>query len=713
MALNIKDDNFEAIVAEGKPVVLDFWATWCGPCKMIAPFIEELAEEYKDTVNIGKCDVDENDELPGQFGVRNIPTVLFIKNGEVVDKQVGATTKAALKEKIEAVDHVKKVLWYDSVLDVSVPVEMLPKDLREAFFNGDATMMIALFDNTTSSETSMEAVTQIRKITSKNCFVSGMTGIVTDIKQIALKEMPIYVVIASCLSLIVLLLAMDSLVVPVLFLLCIGVAVLYNLGSNIFLGQISYITQALTAVLQLGVTMDYSIFLLNSYEENKKRFPGEKERAMGHAIANTFKSVVGSSVTTVAGFIALCVMTFALGRDLGIVMAKGVVIGVICCVTILPALILVFDKPIEKTRHKLLLSNMDRPSAFITKYYKVWIVAFLVLLLPAIYGNNHTKIYYNIADSLPATLNSNVSIKKVKDDFGTSNMHIVMMDKNMSAKDKQQMFKKIDKVKGVKWTISMSSLIGPSVPDSMIPKDVRKMMQSKNYELAFVSTKYESATDPVNTQIKKIDKIVKSYDKSGMVIGEAPLMKDLQDVTDVDLVNVNIISIAAIFVIILIIFKSISLPVILVAVIEFAIMINMAIPYYQGVSLPFVASIVIGAIQLGATVDYAILMTTRYQKERSRGKDKMEAISIAHKTSMPSIISSGLSFFAATFGVACYSQVEMIGSICTLLARGAIISMVVVLLVLPAMFMIFDKLICKTSIGFLGKKAKAQTSEAK
>ena len=569
-------------------------------------------------------------------------------------------------------------------------------------------MMLVLFDDTTSSDNSMEALTQLRKIANKQCFISGMTGIVTDIKNIAMKELPIYVVIAALLSLVVLEITSGSFVVPFLFLLSIGLAILYNLGSNIILGETSYITQALTAVLQLGVTMDYSIFLLNSYEENKKRFPGEKERAMGHAIANTFKSVVGSSVTTVAGFIALCVMTFALGRDLGIVMAKGVVIGVICCVTILPALILVFDKPIEKTRHKLLLSNMDRPSAFITKYYKVWIVAFLVLLLPAIYGNNHTKIYYNIADSLPATLNSNVSIKKVKDDFGTSNMHIVMMDKNMSAKDKQQMFKKIDKVKGVKWTISMSSLIGPSVPDSMIPKDVRK-----DYELAFVSTKYESATDPVNTQIKKIDKIVKSYDKSGMVIGEAPLMKDLQDVTDVDLVNVNIISIAAIFVIILIIFKSISLPVILVAVIEFAIMINMAIPYYQGVSLPFVASIVIGAIQLGATVDYAILMTTRYQKERSLGKDKMEAISIAHKTSMPSIISSGLSFFAATFGVACYSQVEMIGSICTLLARGAIISMVVVLLVLPAMFMIFDKLICKTSIGFLGKKAKAQTSEAK
>ena len=619
----------------------------------------------------------------------------------------------ALKEKLKKVNHVEDVIWYDDAMDITVPTEMLPDKLREGLFNGNATMMIALFDNTTSADSTMDAITEMRGIVKKQAFISGMSGVVTDIKNLAMAEMPIYVVVAAVLSLLILLLTMDSLVTPFIFLLGIGMAIVYNMGTNMVFGEISYITQALTAILQLGVTMDYSIFLLNSYEENKKRFPGEKERAMGHAIANTFKSVVGSSVTTVAGFIALCVMTFALGRDLGIVMAKGVVIGVICCVTILPALILVFDKPIEKTRHKLLLSNMDRPSAFITKYYKVWIVAFLVLLLPAIYGNNHTKIYYNIADSLPATLNSNVSIKKVKDDFGTSNMHIVMMDKNMSAKDKQQMFKKIDKVKGVKWTISMSSLIGPSVPDSMIPKDVRKMMQSKDYELAFVSTKYESATDPVNTQIKKIDKIVKSYDKSGMVIGEAPLMKDLQDVTDVDLVNVNIISIAAIFVIILIIFKSISLPVILVAVIEFAIMINMAIPYYQGVSLPFVASIVIGAIQLGATVDYAILMTTRYQKERSRGKDKMEAISIAHKTSMPSIISSGLSFFAATFGVACYSQVEMIGSICTLLARGAIISMVVVLLVLPAMFMIFDKLICKTSIGFLGKKAKAQTSEAK
>ena len=644
--------------------------------------------------------VEGQDIMVDQFGMGAF-SMIVVEDMELKDV-------AALKEKIEAVDHVKKVLWYDSVLDVSVPVEMLPKDLREAFFNGDATMMIALFDNTTSSETSMEAVTQIRKITSKNCFVSGMTGIVTDIKQIALKEMPIYVVIASCLSLIVLLLAMDSLVVPVLFLLCIGVAVLYNLGSNIFLGQISYITQALTAVLQLGVTMDYSIFLLNSYEENKKRFPGEKDRAMGHAIANTFKSVAGSSVTTVAGFVALCVMTFALGRDLGIVMAKGVIIGVICCVTILPALVLFFDKPIEKTQHKLLLARMDKPSAFITKHYKLWTVIFLVLLLPAIYGNNHTKIYYNIAESLPSTLDCNIANDELEKTFAVGNIHMIMMDKNMDSKQKQQMLNDIDKVEGVKWSLGMNSLIGPTVPESMIPDDLKKIFKGDQYELAFVCSEYGSATDEVNAQLAEIDKIVKKYDNTAMVIGEAPLMKDLQDTTDADLVRVNVISIGAIFLIIMIIFKSISLPIILVAVIEFAIFVNMAIPYYQGISLPFVASIVIGAIQLGATVDYAILMTTRYQRERQHGKNKMEAISIAHKTSMPSIISSGLSFFAATFGVSCYSQVEMIGSICTLLARGAIISMVVVLFILPAMFMIFDKLICVTSIGFLGDKKAAK-----
>ena len=637
------------------------------------------------------------DILVDEYGMGAFSMVV-VENMEMKDVQ-------KLKEQFCEVPHVKDVLWYDDVADISLPVEMLPKDIREGFFKGDATMMIALFDNTTSSDDAMEAVTEMRKIANSQCFISGMTGVVTDIKNIALQELPVYVVIAAVLSLVVLELTGTSFVVPFLFLLSIGLAILYNLGSNIFLGETSYITKALTAVLQLGVTMDYSIFLLNSYEENKKRFPDDKERAMGHAISNTFKSVAGSSVTTVAGFIALCVMTFALGRDLGIVMAKGVLIGVVCCVTVLPSLVLVFDKPIEKTKHKPLMSNMDRPSAFITKHYKVWIIIFLVLLFPAIYGNNHTQIYYNIAESLPSTLDSNVANDELKKDFDMSNMHMILMDKNMDGLNKQKMFDAIDEIKGVKWTISLNSLVGPTIPESMIPSDLKDIFQSDQYELAFVCSEYGSATDEVNAQIASIQEVVKQYDSTGMVIGEAPLMKDLQDVTDVDLVNVNVLSIAAIFVIILIIFKSISLPVILVAVIEFAIMINMAIPYYQGVSLPFVASIVIGAIQLGATVDYAILMTTRYQKERQNGKDKMEAISIAHKTSMPSIISSGLSFFAATFGVSLYSQVEMIGAICTLLARGAIISMIVVVMILPAMFMIFDKVICKTSIGFLKKKA--------
>lgn len=537
------------------------------------------------------------DILVDEYGMGAFSMVV-VENMEMKDVQ-------KLEEKFEQVNHVKEVLWYDDVADISVPVEMIPEKLRKAFYNGDATMMLVLFDNTTSSDDSMEAIEDLRKIANEQCFIGGMTGVVTDIKNVALKELPVYVVIAAVLSLVVIELTSTSFVVPILFLLSIGLAILYNLGSNVFLGETSYITKALTAVLQLGVTMDYSIFLLNSFEENKKRFPDDKERAMGHAIANTFKSVAGSSVTTVAGFLALCVMTFALGRDLGIVMAKGVLIGVVCCVTVLPAMVLVFDKAIEKTRHKPLVKSLDKPSAFITKHYKVWVVIFLVLLFPSIYGNNHTQIYYNIARSLPSTLDCNVANDEVKAQFNVSNMHIVMMDRDMDSKQKKKMMEEIGNVKGVKSTISMSSLLGPTIPESMIPENLRSMLQSDEYELAFVSSEYESATDEVNEQVKAIDKIVKSYDKNGMVIGEAPLMKDLQDVTDADLVNVNVLSIGAIFIIILLIFKSISLPIILVAVIEFAIMLNMAIPYYQGTSLPFVASIVIGAIQLGATVDYA------------------------------------------------------------------------------------------------------------
>ena len=516
-----------------------------------------------------------------------------------------------LEDQFSEVEHVKDVLWYDDVADISLPVEMLPSDLKEAFFNGDATMMLVLFDNTTSSDQAMEAVTQMRQMVNKQVYISGMTGIVTDIKNLCMSEVPIYVVIAAVLSFLVLELTGTSFLVPLLFLLSVGVAILYNMGTNIFLGEISYITQALNAVLQLGVTMDYSIFLLNSYEENKKRFPGDKERAMGHAISNTFKSVTGSSLTTVAGFLALCFMTFALGKNLGIVMAKGVVIGVICCVTFLPSLLLVFDGAIEKTKHKPLIKSFDKPSAFITKHYKVWIVIFLIMLVPAIYGNNHTKIYYNIAQSLPSTLDSNVANDKLKEEFNMENVHMVMIDKNMDGKEKSKMLDEINSVKGVKWTLGLNSLVGPSVPDSMIPDDVKEMLQSDDYELEFVCSEYASATDEVNAQVGEISKIVKSYDKNGMVIGEAPLMKDLQDVTDVDLKMVNIVSILAIFIIIMIVFKSIILPVLLVAVIEFAIFVNMAIPYYMGVSLPFVASIVIGSIQLGATVDYAILMTSR------------------------------------------------------------------------------------------------------
>lgn len=615
-----------------------------------------------------------------------------------------------LKNKFEEIEHVKKVLWYDDIADISVPTSMMPKDLKNIFFADDSTMMLVLFDNTTSSDEAMEAVTNMRAIADKQCFISGMSGVVTDIKNLCLQELPIYVAIAALFSFIVLEITGTSFVVPILFLLCIGISILYNMGTNIFLGEISYLTQALVAILQLGVTMDYSIFLLDSFEENKKRFPGDKNRAMGHAISNTFKSIVSSSITTVAGFAALCLMTFALGKNLGIVMAKGVIIGVICCVTLLPAIILIFDPLIEKTKHKPLIKNTNRLSGFIIRHYKIWLAVFCIGLLPAVYGNNHTKIYYNIDKSLPSTLDSNVANKKLEDTFDMSTMHIIMMDKNISNANKTTLMKDIEKVDGVKWAFGLNSVFGANVPASMIPKDVKDMLQSDEQELVFVCSKYSSATDESNSQIAAINDLVKKYDSNGMVIGEASLMKDLQDVTDIDLVNVNVASVAAIFIIIMLVFKSISVPIILVAVIEFAINVNMAIPFFQGIELPFVASIVVGTIQLGATVDYAILMTSRYQKERRKGFDKKEAVMNAHKACALSIMTSGFSFFAATFGVAWYSKVDMIGAICTLLSRGALISMACVIFILPAMFIIFDKLICKTSIDFLGEKAKAKAA---
>ena len=600
----------------------------------------------------------------------------------------------ALKEKLKKVNHVEDVIWYDDAMDITVPTEMLPDKLREGLFNGNATMMIALFDNTTSADSTMDAITEMRGIVKKQAFISGMSGVVTDIKNLAMAEMPIYVVVAAVLSLLILLLTMDSLVTPFIFLLGIGMAIVYNMGTNMVFGEISYITQALTAILQLGVTMDYSIFLLESYEANKVRYDGDKNRAMAHAISNTFTSVTSSSITTIAGFAALCFMTFKLGMDLGLVMAKGVIIGVIVCLTVLPALILCFDKAIDKTTHK----NLDGLSKKIVKGWPVVLVLFLVLLGPAMYGNSNYEIYYDIAGALPQSLDSAVANKKLEEKFNMNSTHIVLMKNGMASKEKSEMLKKIEDVKGVKWALGIDSFKGVSVPSSMIPKKLESKLKSDNYEIAFVCSDYKAATDEVNSQIADINKIVKKYSKDSMVIGEAPLTKDLQDVTDIDLVNVNYVSVAAIFLIILITFKSILIPVILVMVIEFAIFLNMSVPFYTHESLPFVASIVIGTIQLGATVDYAILMTSRYHKERVvRRKSKKEAIDIAHKTSIKSIMISGMCLFASTFGVTMSSSIDMIKSICTLLSRGAVISTIVVILVLPAMLTVFDKWICKTT----------------
>ena len=608
---------------------------------------------------------------------------------------------AALEADLETINHVKEVLWYDDMLDLSVPVSMIPDSIRDAFFQGDATMMIALFDNTTSADETMEAITDMRKMVGKDCFISGMSGVVTDIKNLALQEMPVYVVIAAVLSLLVLLLTTDSFVLPFIFLSSIGFAVVYNMGTNIFLGQISYITQALVAVLQLGVTMDYSIFLLHSYEEAKPNYENRND-AMAEAIANTFISVAGSSVTTVAGFAALIFMTFELGRDLGIVMIKGVVIGVICCVTVLPSMILIFEKAIDKTRHKPLLPSMDKISDFIIKHSWIWLILFVVAFVPALNGNNGVELYYNIDSGLPDTLDSAIANKKLSDEFHMSNVHLIMVDSSLDTKSKKEILNKVEDVDGVKWALGLNSVTGEMIPDSMIPKKLTSKLKSDNYEIMFVCSDYSAATDEVNAQIASINDIVKSYDPTGMVIGEAPLMKDLEDTTSVDLVTVNTVSILAIFVIVMIVFKSISLPAILVTVIEFAIFVNMAFSYYRGISQPFVAPIVVGTIQLGATVDYAILMTNRYKTERMAGKEKHEAISIAHKTSFKSILTSGLSLFAATIGVALYSNIDMIRSIVILLCRGAIISMIIVLVLLPAMLTLFDKLICYTTIGMRG-----------
>ena len=623
---------------------------------------------------------------------------MFIVDG-MEDKEV-----SALKAKIENVEHVQKVLWYDSLADISMPKSMIPKDVYEVFNSDTGTMMAIFFDEGTSSDGTMEAIGEIRKLAGKQCFLSGMSAIVTDTKNLAEKETPLYVLIAVVLAVIVLGLTMDSYFIPLLFMLSIGMAIVYNLGSNYFFGEISYITKALAAVLQLGVTLDYSIFLMHSYEEQQVRYNGDKERAMAHAISQTFSSVIGSSVTTVAGLIALCFMTFTLGMDIGVVMVKGVILGVIACVTILPSMILCCDKWIMKTMHKPFLPDIGKISDKVTKRYMIYVILFLVLLFPAIYGNNHTAVYYNLDETLPKDLPSIIANEKLKKDYDMNTTHMILVDSSVESADVAKMIDKMDDVDGVKWALGLDALIGPAIPQSMIPDSVTDMLKNDKYQLLLVNSEYKVASDELNAQIKDLNKILHKYDKGGMLIGEGPLTADLIDITDTDFKTVSMVSIGIIFVIILILFKSISLPVILVGVIEFAIFVNMGIPYYTGTKLPFVASIVIGTIQLGSTVDYAILMTTRYKRERNHGAEKYDSITTAHRASAQSIMVSALSFFAATIGVGLYSNIDMISSLCILMARGAIISMIVVIFVLPSMFMVFDKVIVKTSKGFLPVK---------
>lgn len=614
-----------------------------------------------------------------------------------------------LEDKIENVDHVAKLISYNSIVGGDIPLEMIPEKLRSQFYNSDkdSTMLAIFFDDTTSSDGTMNAIKEIRKVTDGQCFISGMSAVVTDTKTLSEKETPIYVLIAVILACIVLALFMDSFLVPVFFMLSIGIAIVYNLGSNYFMGEVSYITKALAAVLQLGVTLDYSIFLWHSYKEMKEEYGDDHKEAMAHAIASTITSVVGSSITTVAGFIALCFMSFTLGMDLGVVMAKGVVFGVICCVTVLPALILTFDKALEKTMHREILpARFDKLAGFIVNHAWIFIVIFVALLGPAIYGYQHTNVYYDLADTLPANLDCSIANKKLEENFDVNSIYMILADSELNSKDANKMMTEIKDLDGVTFALGLDSAIGNEIPKELIPESLKSELVSDKHQIMMVGSDYKVASDEINNQITTIQDIAKKYDSTSMVIGEAPCTKDLITIIDTDFKRVSAVSIGAIVVIILLVFKSISLPVVLVAAIEFAIFINMGLPYYLGTTIPFIASVVIGTIQLGATVDYAILMTTRYKRERFAGATKKEAITTALSTSIPSIIVSALGFFAATFGVGLISSVDMIGSLCSLMARGAIVSMIVVIFVLPSLFVLLDKIIIHTSMGFIDKSKK-------
>lgn len=644
------------------------------------------------------------DELMKDFG-KGAFSFIVVEN--MPDKDV-----EKIVNKIQKVDHVETVLWYSSLADISIPKEMLPDEIYDAFNTKDATMMAVFFDSATSADVTMDAIREIRKVAGKQCFVSGMSALVTDLKDLCEKEEPIYVGIAVALACAAMLILLDGWLVPFVFLASIGMMILLNLGTNYFFGEISYITKALSAVLQLAVTMDYSIFLWHSYNEQRELYDDHKE-AMAVAIQKTLTSVVGSSITTVAGFAALCFMSFTLGKDLGIVMAKGVVFGVIGCVTVLPALILVLDKPLHATRHRSLIPDMTKLSKKICKVYPAFLVAFVLLIAPAYYGYSKTnsEVYYDLGECLPKDMDYVIANSKLSNDFDVASTHMLLVNADLSSKTVKQMTKEMEKVDGVKYVLGLDSVIGSSVPEEIIPDELKETLESNNWKLLLINSEYKVASDKVNSQIDSLNKILKSYDKTGMLIGEAPCMKDMIETTDHDFKVVNAVSIVAIFIIIAAVEKSISLPIILIAIIEFAIFINLGLPYYLGQSLPFIAPICISTIQLGATVDYAILMTTRYKTERIGGKSKRDSVTEALSTSIPSIIVSGLGLFAATFGVAVYSDIDIISSMCMLMARGAIVSMICVILLLPAMLMLFDKVICKTTIGMgnVGKSKENKT----
>lgn len=609
---------------------------------------------------------------------------------------------AALKEKITRVEHVDTVIWYDSLADLSIPMEMLPDEIYSAFNTENTTMMAVFFDSATSADVTMDAIREIRTICGKQCFVSGLSALVTDLKDLCEREEPIYVGIAVVLACIAMFLLLDSWLIPIVFLASIGMMILLNLGSNFFFGEISYITKALSAVLQLAVTMDYSIFLWHSYNEQCMKYNDKKE-AMAIAINETLTSVVGSSTTTIAGFIALCFMTFTLGLDLGIVMAKGVLFGVIGCVTVLPALILILDKPLQKTRHRSLIPDTDKLAKGVVKVFPLFIVIFAVILPPAYYGykKSNSEVYYDMGECLPEDIDYVIANSKLRETFDIGSTHMLLVDASVPAKYVRAMIKEMEQVDGVKYVLGLESVIGSRVPEEILPESITSVLKSDKWKLMLINSEYKVASDNVNNQIDVLNSIVKKYDKNGMLIGEAPCMKDMIETTDKDFKVVNAVSIIAIFVIILLVEKSISLPFILIAVIELAIFINLGLPHYFGQSLPFIAPICISTIQLGATVDYAILMTTRYKSERIGGNSKKEAVHIALTTSIPSIIVSGMGLFAATFGVAVYSDIDIIASMCMLMARGAIISMLLVIFVLPALLMLCDKLVCKTTLGML------------